>query len=240
MPSEQSEHISRSFEEQLKKLREMVARMGGLAERQVADAAYALIRRDTELAGEVIGRDGEIDQLERDIESFSVRLLALRQPVASDLRFVIAAMKVSNAIERIGDYARNCAKRAVVISQQPQIGGFGAFQYMAQLVQQNLKEAIDSLVNQDAAAAERVWAADASVDEVYNGIFRELLTHMMEDARNITAATHLLFVAKNYERIGDHATNIAETVFYAVRGGALPEERPKGDTSPFAVVRPPV
>jgi len=240
MPIEQSEHISRSFEEQLKKLREMVARMGGLAERQVADAAYALIRRDTELAAEVIGRDGEIDQLERDIESFSVRLLALRQPMASDLRFVIAAMKVSNAIERIGDYARNCAKRAVVISQQPQIGGFQGFQYMSQLVQQNLKEAIDSLVNQDAAAAERVWAADANVDEVYNGIFRELLTHMMEDARNITAATHLLFVAKNYERIGDHATNIAETVFYAVRGCALPEERPKGDTSPFAVVRPPV
>ncbi|MBC9179212.1 phosphate signaling complex protein PhoU [Pseudoroseomonas ludipueritiae] len=240
MPNEQSEHISRSYEEQLKKLREMVARMGGLAERQVADAAYALIRRDTELAGEVIGRDGEIDQLERDIENFCVRLLALRQPVASDLRFVIAAMKVSNAIERIGDYARNCAKRAVVISQQPQIGGFQGFQYMSQLVQQNLKEAIDSLVNQDATAAERVWAADANVDEVYNGIFRELLTHMMEDARNITAATHLLFVAKNYERIGDHATNIAETVFYAVRGGALPEERPKGDTSPFAVVRPPV
>jgi phosphate transport system protein len=237
---EQSEHIVRSYEEQLKKLREMVARMGGLAERQVADAAYALVRRDTELASQVIGRDGEIDTLERDIENFCVRLLALRQPMAGDLRFIIAAMKVSNAIERIGDYARNCAKRAVVISQQPQLTGFSSFQWMAQLVQQNLKEAIDALVNQDAVAAERVWAADASVDDVYNGIFRELLTHMMEDARNITAATHLLFVAKNYERIGDHATNIAETVFYSVRGGTLPEERPKGDTSPFAVVRPPV
>jgi phosphate transport system protein len=107
-------------------------------------------------------------------------------------------------------------------------------------VQENLKDAIDSLVNQDADSAERVWAADASVDDVYNGIFRELLTHMMEDPRNITAATHLLFVAKNYERIGDHATNIAETVFYAVHGGSLPDERPKGDTSPYAVVRPPV
>jgi phosphate transport system protein len=237
--AEQGEHIVRSYEEQLKKLREMIARMGGLAERQVADAAYALVRRDTELASEVIGRDGEIDQLERDIENFCVRLLALRQPMASDLRFIIAAMKVSNAIERIGDYARNCAKRAVVISQQPQIGTMTGFQWMAKLVQENLKDAIDSLVNQDADSAERVWAADASVDDVYNGIFRELLTHMMEDPRNITAATHLLFVAKNYERIGDHATNIAETVFYAVHGGSLPDERPKGDTSPYAVVRPP-
>lgn len=236
---EQGEHIVRSYEEQLKKLREMVARMGGLAERQVADAAYALLRRDTELAAEVIGRDGEIDQLERDIENFCVRLLALRQPMAGDLRFIIAAMKVSNAIERIGDYARNCAKRAVVIAQQPQLTGFSSFQWMAKLVQENLKEAIDALVNQDAAAAERVWAADANVDDVYNGIFRELLTHMMEDTRNITAATHLLFVAKNYERIGDHATNIAETVFYSVRGAGLPDERPKGDTSPFAVARPP-
>ena len=236
---EKSEHIVRSYEEQLRKLREMVARMGGLAERQVADAAYALVRRDTELAAEVIGRDGEIDQLERDIENFCVRLLALRQPMAGDLRFIIAAMKVSNAIERIGDYARNCAKRAVVISQQPQLTGFSSFQWMAKLVQENLKESIDALVNQDAAAAERVWAADANVDDVYNGIFRELLTHMMEDTRNITAATHLLFVAKNYERIGDHATNIAETVFYSVRGKGLPDERPKGDTSPFAVARPP-
>jgi phosphate transport system protein len=236
---EKSEHIVRSYEEQLRKLREMVARMGGLAERQVADAAYALVRRDTELAAEVIGRDGEIDQLERDIENFCVRLLALRQPMAGDLRFIIAAMKVSNAIERIGDYARNCAKRAVVISQQPQLTGFSSFQWMAKLVQENLKESIDALVNQDAAAAERVWAADANVDDVYNGIFRELLTHMMEDTRNITAATHLLFVAKNYERIGDHATNIAETVFYSVRGAGLPDERPKGDTSPFAVARPP-
>jgi phosphate transport system protein len=163
---EQSEHIVRSFEEQLKKLREMIARMGGLAERQVADAAYALVRRDTELASEVIGRDGEIDALERDIENFCVRLLALRQPMAGDLRFIIAAMKVSNAIERIGDYARNCAKRAVVISQQPQISSMTGFQWMAKLVQENLKEAIDSLLNQDAAAAERVWAADANVDEV--------------------------------------------------------------------------
>ncbi|MBI0432684.1 phosphate signaling complex protein PhoU [Roseomonas sp. KE0001] len=234
-----NEHIVRSYEEQLKRLRELVARMGGLAERQVADAASALIRRDVEQATTVIGRDGEIDALEREIENFCVRLLALRQPMAADLRLIVAAMKVSTDIERIGDYARNAAKRAIVVSQQPQLGSLNGFQWMAKLVQENLKEAIDALVKEDAAAAERVWAADAPVDDIYNGIFREMLTHMMEDPRNITAATHLLFIAKNFERIGDHATNIAETVHYAVLGHTLPEDRPKSDSSAYTVVRPP-
>ena len=230
-----NEHIVRSYEEQLKRLRELVARMGGLAERQVADAASALIRRDVEQATTVIGRDGEIDALEREIENFCVRLLALRQPMAADLRLIVAAMKVSTDIERIGDYARNAAKRAIVVSQQPQLGSLNGFQWMAKLVQENLKEAIDALVKEDAAAAERVWAADAPVDDIYNGIFREMLTHMMEDPRNITAATHLLFIAKNFERIGDHATNIAERVHYAVLGEMPGEERPKGDNSHSAV-----
>ncbi|MCI0753199.1 phosphate signaling complex protein PhoU [Teichococcus vastitatis] len=234
------EHIVRSYEEQLKRLRELVARMGGLAERQVADAAAALIRRDTEMATAVVGRDGEIDALETEIENFCVRLLALRQPMAADLRLIVAAMKVSTDIERIGDYARNAAKRAIVVSQQPQIGSLNGFQWMARLVQENLKDAIDALVKEDAVAAERVWAADAPVDDIYNGIFREMLTHMMEDPRNITAATHLLFIAKNFERIGDHATNIAETVHYAVLGHMLPEDRPKSDASAYTVVRPPV
>ena len=238
-PEQQSEHIVRSYEEQLKRLREMVARMGGLAERQVADAASALIRRDTELASAVVGRDGEIDALETEIENFCVRLLALRQPMAADLRLIVAAMKVSTDIERIGDYARNAAKRAIVVSQQPQLGSLNGFQWMAKLVQENLKDAIDALVKEDAAAAERVWGADAPVDDIYNGIFREMLTHMMEDPRNITAATHLLFIAKNFERIGDHATNIAETVHYAVLGHMLPEVRPKSDASAYTVVRPP-
>ncbi|MDQ1079361.1 phosphate signaling complex protein PhoU [Pseudoroseomonas cervicalis] len=238
-PEQQSEHIVRSYEEQLKRLREMVARMGGLAERQVADSATALIRRDTELASAVVGRDGEIDALETEIENFCVRLLALRQPMAADLRLIVAAMKVSTDIERIGDYARNAAKRAIVVSQQPQLGSLNGFQWMAKLVQENLKDAIDALVKEDAAAAERVWGADAPVDDIYNGIFREMLTHMMEDPRNITAATHLLFIAKNFERIGDHATNIAETVHYAVLGHMLPEDRPKSDASAYTVVRPP-
>ena len=197
------------------------------------------MRRDATLAAEVIGRDAAIDQLEREIEAFCIRILATRQPMASDLRFIVAAMKVSHNLERIGDYARNAAKRSIVIAQQPAIGSLNGFSRMARLVQENLKLAIDALVNDDADAAQRVWAADEPVDDVYNGIFREMLTFMMEDPRNITAATHLLFIAKNLERIGDHATNIAETVHYAVRGDSLPDDRPKADGSAYAVVRPP-
>jgi phosphate transport system protein len=239
MPTDQQDHIVRSYDDQLRKLRDLVARMGGLAERQVHDSTRALVRRDSALAAEVVARDGALDALEREIENFAVRLLALRQPVASDLRFIIAAMKVAHNLERIGDYARNGAKRSIVVAQQPQIGSLNGFLRMSLLVQENLKLAIDALVNEDAAAAERVWGADEPVDDVYNGIFREMLTHMMEDPRNITAATHLLFIAKNLERIGDHATNIAETVHFAVRGDQLPEDRPKSDASAYAVVRTP-
>jgi len=238
MPMEQSDHIVRSYDEQLKRLRDMVARMGGLAERQVNDAAVALTRRDAAMASEVIARDAALDQMEREIEAFCIRILATRQPMAIDLRIIVAAMKVSHNLERIGDYARNAAKRSIVVAQQPVIGSLNGFTRMARLVQENLKLAIDALVNDDAEAAQRVWAADEPVDDVYNGIFRELLTFMMEDPRNITAATHLLFIAKNLERIGDHATNIAETIHYAVRGDNLPEDRPKSDSSAYAVVRP--
>jgi phosphate transport system protein len=239
MPMEQPDHIVRSYDEQLRKLRDMVARMGGLAERQVNDATVALVRRDAALAAEVVARDATLDQLEREVESFCIRILATRQPMASDLRFIVAAMKVSHDLERIGDYARNGAKRSIVVAQQPQMGSLNGFQRMSVLVQENLKLAIDALVNDDAEVAQRVWAGDEPIDDVYNGIFREMLTHMMEDPRNITAATHLLFIAKNLERIGDHATNIAETVHYAVRGDTLPEDRPKADASAYAVVRPP-
>jgi phosphate transport system protein len=234
-----AEHTVRSYAEELRRLREMVARMGGLAERQVADSTTALIRRDAEMATEVMGRDAAIDALEREIENFCIRLLALRQPVGQDLRLVVAVLKISHDIERIGDYARNGAKRAIALSQQPALGSLNGFMRMAMLVQENLKGAMDALVNDDAARADEVWGADEPVDEIYNGIFREMLTFMMEDPRNITAATHLLFVAKNLERIGDHATNIAETVHYAVSGESLPEDRPKADSSAFAVVRPP-
>ena len=237
--SDTPSHIVRSYAEDLKRLRDMIARMGGLAERQVADSTTALVRRDTDLAAEVVIRDGALDTLEREIEQFCVRLLALRQPMAGDLRLIVACMKISQDLERIGDYARNAAKRAIVISSQPMFGSMNGFSRLAQLVQENLKGAIDALVENDVARADEVWAADEPVDDIYNGIFRELLTFMMEDPRNITGATHLLFVAKNLERIGDHATNIAERVHFAVTGDNLPDERPKSDVSAYAVVRVP-
>jgi phosphate transport system protein len=158
--------------------------------------------------------------------------------MAADLRVIIAAMKVSNDLERIGDYAANAAKRAIVLASLPSLGSLNGFERMTHLVQENLKAAMDALVNNDAEAARRVWAADEPIDTIYNGIFRELLTFMMEDPRNISAATHMLFIAKNLERIGDHTTNIAERIFYAVRGDSLPEDRPKADQSAYAVVRP--
>lgn len=234
----QNDHIVKSYDEDLRKLRDMTARMGGLAERQVADATRALVRRDTGLAAEVVQRDVQLDALEREIEAFCVRLIALRQPMAADLRVIIGAMKASNDLERIGDYAANGAKRSMVLASLPSFGSLNGFERMAHLVQENLKAAMDAFVNDDAEAARRVWEADEPVDAIYNGIFREMLTFMMEDPRNITAATHLLFIAKNLERIGDHTTNIAERIYYAVRGDSLPEDRPKADQSAFAVVRP--
>lgn len=239
MPNGTPQHTVRSYDEELKQLRAMIARMGGLAERQVADSCTALIRRDTDLAAAVVQRDAELDAMEQEIEAFCVRMLALRQPVASDLRLIIACMKISQDLERIGDYARNGAKRSMVVTQQPGLGSLNGFARMAELVQENLKGAIDALVTGDAAKADEVWASDAPIDGIYNGIFRELLTFMMEDPRNITAAAHLLFIAKNMERIGDHATNIAERVHYAVLGETLPDTRPKADSSASAVVNPP-
>jgi phosphate transport system protein len=232
------EHIVRSYDEELRRLRDMITRMGGLAELQVADSTNALLERDSDLAEEVVRRDAQLDALEREIETFCIRLIALRQPVGADLRLIVAALKVSHDLERIGDYARSGAKRAIVLAQQPQRGSLNGFTRMARMVQENLQGAIDALVQNDAERADEIWAADEPVDEVYNGIFREMLTFMMEDPRNITAATHLLFIAKNLERIGDHATNIAETVQYAVRGETSAEERPKGDTSSYAVPPP--
>jgi phosphate transport system protein len=193
----------------------------------VAESTTALTRRDPELAAAVVERDAEIDHLEREVEAFAIRLIALRQPVASDLRFIVGALKIAGDLERIGDHAKNDAKRAIMLAKLPPIGSMNGFLRLARLVQENLKEAMDALVAGDAARARRVWAADVPVDEITNGIFRELVTYMMEDPRAITPGTHMLFIAKNLERIGDHTTNIAETIYYAVHGDVLPEARPK-------------
>ena len=232
------EHVVKSFDTELNKLRHMMTQMGGIVESQVALAAEAIMHRDAAAATRAVEEDPKVDALEREIEAFVIRLLALRQPVASDLRHIVSALKITGDIERIGDYAANVAKRSIVLSQFAMPQSLAGLAHMATMVQAQLKSIIDALGDGDADKAVEVWRSDQVVDDIYNAIFRELITYMMEDPRNITPCTHLLFIAKNLERIGDHATNIAENLYYAVKGELLPEARPKGDTSAYAVVRP--
>ncbi|MGO9818347.1 MAG: phosphate signaling complex protein PhoU [Acidocella sp.] len=229
--AEEPKHIISSFEADLKKLHDMIAMMGGLVERAVADASSALLNHDQELASRVIEHEPKINTEQHNVEQFAVRLLALRQPVADDLRQIIQALKVVTDLERIGDYAANIAKRSIVINQVASTFSLSSLGQMAMMVQQNLKSCIDTVSEGNPQKAVAVWRADQAVDDLYNAIFRELITYMMEDARNITACTHLLFIAKNLERIGDHTTNIAELAYYAVTGEDLPDFRPKGDNT---------
>ena len=236
--SETPEHLVKSYDQELKKLRNMMTQMGGIVESQVAQAADAIMQRDVASATRAVEEDPKVDALEREVETFVIRLLALRQPVAGDLRQIVAALKITGDLERIGDYAANVAKRSIVLSQFSLPYSLAGLAHMARMVQGQLKSIIDALGANDADMAVEVWRSDQVVDDIYNAIFRELITYMMEDPRNITPCTHLLFIAKNLERIGDHATNIAENLYYAVKGETLPESRPKGDTSAYAVVRP--
>ena len=176
----------------------------------------------------MVEEDPKVDALEREIEQFVIRMLALRQPMAGDLRQIVAALKITGDLERIGDYAANVAKRSIVLGQFILPYSLAGLAHMATLVQEQLKSIIDALGDNDADKAIEVWRSDQVVDDIYNAMFRELITYMMEDPRNITPCTHLLFIAKNLERIGDHATNIAETVYYAVKGEVLPDVAAKG------------
>jgi phosphate transport system protein len=232
------QHLLRSFDQELARLKDLISEMGGLVEIQVAGAAHAILDRDTAAAAQVIEEDKRVDALEQEVEQFVIRTLALRQPMAGDLRQVVAALKITGDLERIGDYAANVAKRAIVLAQFQLPYSLAGLGHMARLVQENLKTVIDAVGEADAEKAVRVWRSDLAIDDIYNGLFRELVTYMMEDPRNITPCTHLLFIAKNLERIGDHATNIAETLHYVVTGEPLTEARPKSDTSSYAVVRP--
>jgi phosphate transport system protein len=179
----------------------------------------------------------KVDTLEREVDAFVIRMLALRQPMAGDLRHIVAGLKITGDLERIGDYAANVAKRSIVLAQFPVPYALGGLAHMLGLVQTQLKSIIDALGSNDSDKAIEVWRSDRAVDDIYNTIFRELITYMMEDPRNITPCTHLLFIAKNLERIGDHTTNIAETIYYSVKGEVIPDVRPKGDTSAYTVVR---
>jgi phosphate transport system protein len=232
-----SEHTIKAFDTELQELVRKVAEMGGLAERQITDAVAALIKRDTAQAERVMAIDTNIDALQREIEEKSILIIARRQPMAVDLREVVGALRVSNDLERIGDLAKNIAKRVVVLDGEFRPNKvFRGVEHMTDLVLAQLKQVLDSYVRRDVAMAIEVWRNDEAVDAVNNSLFRELLTYMMEDPRNITFCTHLLFCAKNLERMGDHATNIAETVHYIVEGRSLPDERPKSDLTSFARV----
>jgi phosphate transport system protein len=232
------QHTVRSFDEQLKQLKHMIVQMGGLAEEELENAISALTRRDTALAESTVGSDKRLDALEQEVANLAIRVLALRQPMASDLREIVSALKISSDLERMGDYAKNVAKRAIALNQLPPVRPAGSIPRMARLVQVIIKDTLDSYVERDAERAVDAWRRDEEVDEMYTSVFRELLTYMMEDPRNITPCTHLLFIAKNIERIGDHATNIAEIVHYLVLGQQIERARPKGDTTSFTVVTP--
>ena len=231
MLNKPTDHIVKSFDEDLKRLNNVIAEMGGLAEAQLTRAVESLVRRNTELATQVVQDDKRIDALETEVGQMTVRMLALRQPMAQDLREVVAAIKIASDIERIGDYAKNIAKRAIVLAAHAPLKPVTSIPRMSQLALQIIKGVLDAYIDKDAEGARAAWRRDEEVDEMYNSVFREMLTYMMEDPRNIGPCTHLLFIAKNIERIGDHATNVAEIVYYLVHGRSLDEERPKGDTT---------
>jgi phosphate transport system protein len=224
------EHTVRSYDEELSHLNNMIARMGGLAEAQLGSALQALVKRDGELASKVVAADIKVDDIEHEVHTFTVRLLALRQPMAQDLRNIVAALKISSDLERIADYAANIAKRVMVLNQLPPVRPVAGVPRLGRLVREMVKDVLDAYVEQDVAKAIRIWKQDEEVDDLYTGLFREFITYMMEDPRNITSCIHLLFIAKNIERIGDHATNIAETIHFVVQGVPIREARPKGES----------
>ena len=229
----QHEHTVKSFDDELKQLDSMIAEMGGMAEANLAGAVDAMVRRDTESALVVKKADKKIDALEIEIDDHAVRILALRQPMADDLRAVIVALKTAAVIERIGDFAKNIAKRTQALSQCPDLGAAKTIKRMAGMAQNMMTDVLDAYVTRDADKADEVRLRDEELDSLYTSLFRELLTYMMENPKNITASTHLMFAAKNIERIGDHATNIAENVHFLVHGQMPEEPRPKGDGSVY-------
>ncbi len=228
-------HIVSAFDADLQNLTRRIAEMGGLAEKAVGDAISALARRDMDLARQVVSADQRIDALQREIEDAAILVIAKRQPVAVDLRQVVGALRVANDLERIGDMAKNVAKRVLVINGAvPAAKLILGVENLSKLALEQLENVLDAYAGRDSAKALEVRSSDGSIDAVYTSIFRELLTYMMEDPRNITACTHLLFTAKNLERIGDHATNIAETIVYVATGEVVRDDRPKSDETTAA------
>lgn len=232
-----TDHIVRSYDTDLEGLRRSLAEMGGMAERMLGDSTVALVRRDTTLAQKIITADQRLDNLQREVEEKAVLTIARRQPLANDLRELISAIRIAADIERVGDLAKNIAKRAVAIAGQfqPPHRAVVGLEHISRLVQAQLKEVLDAYAAGNEQRALEVWRRDDEIDALYTSLFRELLTYMMEDPRNITFCTHLLFCAKNIERIGDHTTNIAETIHYLITGDSLDVNRPKLDTTNIEV-----
>ena len=232
------EHIVKSFDQELQQLDKKVAQMGGLAERLLAQSFDALEKRDPKLAEGAIASDRSIDQLERELQEQTILMIARRQPMANDLRHIMTVLKIAGDLERIGDLAKNIAKRALAVSGEnhpkPLMTGL---KHMLELAMGQLHDVLDAYAERDGDKAVAVWRRDERIDAMYNSLFRELLTYMMEDPRNIGLCTHLLFAAKNIERVGDHTTNIAEDVYYLVHGVPLADDRPKGDDTASTLVR---
>jgi len=227
-------HIVKAFDDDLTEIENLLLEMGGMVEQLIADAAEALLKRDVDLTEQVRKADKKIDALDIKIDDLAVHLIARRQPMATDLRAVICVMKVSSSLERIGDYAKNIGKRTSVIAGEPPIGSAApTIKNMSRLVRGMLTGALDAFVKRDVETAHRIRYRDEEVDLLHNALFREMLTYMMEDPRNITPAMHMLFVAKNLERVGDHITGIAEQVHFLVTGTMQEEERPKGDVTSY-------
>jgi len=225
-------HIAAAFDRDLEKIQALVMKMGGKVEAAILQAATALEARDIELAEQVRAADKAIDALEELINADCARLIALRAPTAGDLRTILTVMKIAASLERCGDYAKNLAKRTITLVEMPLVGGSaGSIRRMAQMVGVLLRDALDSYARRDIELAREVRLRDQEVDEIYSSLFREFLTHMMEDPRNISVCLHLHFIAKNIERVGDHATGIAEQVIYLVTGALPDQERPKADTT---------
>jgi phosphate transport system protein len=232
-----SDHIAKAYDQDIAMLKTQLAEMGGIAEEQLANAIQALSRRDTQLADQVIHNDKQLDQLERSIEEKAILTIAKRQPMAKDLREIMVAIRVSSDIERIGDLAKNTAKRTHAISEALPRKLSTGLARMGAMAQSQLTQVLDAYASRDGEKALDVWRSDEELDSLYNSIFRELLTYMMEDPRNISLCTHLLFGAKNLERIGDHTTNIAENIHYLIHGKTIAEGRPKKDIT--AMMRAP-
>lgn len=233
------EHIVSAYDQELELLGRRIAEMGGIAEKMLSDAMDALASLNVELARSVVASDPRLDALQREVEQVAIMTIARRQPMAVDLREIVAAIRVSGDLERVGDLAKNIGKRAIKLGSEPRLPrATVGLKHMGELALLQLKEVLDAYAARDVERARAVWVRDAELDALEDSVFRDLLTFMMEDPRNISFCAHLLFCSKNIERVGDHATNIAETVYYLVTGGTLPVERPKGGLDVEQAVAP--